>query len=201
MTIDPSPDENGWDSYLDQLKAKWMEKIGSISPWISQYFPEFEAQYSFRMRYRNNLLRVWFTKEDLQGPSGHPLAEAVIAKDKWFVPVVAQVLLAGVVQEGPMPNPEIEGGQIVLIAQNNNIVQRPPQTLNTMHASLSKRIAFNRRILKVEDEISGINSDLAQFVQGLSPAQAIPIYICVNDGNSMRGSQPIGGQYRRQGNL
>jgi hypothetical protein len=65
-------------------------------------------------------------------------------KDKWFapeaelaiyppvnpeeVPDVAQVLLAGVVQEGPMPNPEIEGGQIVLIAQNNNTVQRPPET-------------------------------------------------------------------------
>jgi hypothetical protein len=71
MTIDSSPEENGWESYLDQLKAKWMEKIGSMSPWISQYFLDFEAQYSFRMRYRNNLIRVWFTKEDLQGPGGN----------------------------------------------------------------------------------------------------------------------------------
>jgi hypothetical protein len=58
MTIDPSPEEEGWESYLDQLKMKWMEKIGSMSPWISQYFPEFEAQYWFRMKYPNNLLRV-----------------------------------------------------------------------------------------------------------------------------------------------
>jgi hypothetical protein len=129
------------------------------------------------MKYRNNLLRVWFTKEALRGPSGHPLAEAAISKDKWIapeaeliihppvnseeIPEVAQVLLSGVVQEEPIPNPEIKGGQIVLITQNNNIVQRPPQTLDTMHASLLKQIAYNRRILKVEDEISGINSDLA----------------------------------------
>jgi hypothetical protein len=155
--------------------------------------------------------------KDLRGTSGHPFAEAAISKDKWIapeeelvihppvdpkeVPEVAQVLLSGVVQEEPVPNPEIEGGQIVLIAQNNNTVQRPSQTLDTMHASRSKQNAFNRRILKVEDEISGINSDLAQFVQKLSPDPANPIYVCVNDGASMRGSQPIGGQYWRQGNL
>jgi hypothetical protein len=60
-----------------------MEKIGRMSPWIAQYFPEFEFQCSIRMKYLNNLSRVWFTKGDLRSPSGHPLAEAAISKDKW----------------------------------------------------------------------------------------------------------------------
>jgi hypothetical protein len=77
--------------------------------------------------------------------------------------------LPGTIQEVLIPHPEIDGGQIVLIARNNNAVQRPPQNLDRMHASLSKQIAFNRRIMKTEDEISGINSDLANFVQNLSP--------------------------------
>jgi hypothetical protein len=77
-------------------------------------------------------------------------------------------LFQGTVQEAPIPNPEIEGGHIVLIAQNNNQVQRPSQVLDRMHASYMKQAAFNRRIQKTEDEISGINADLMQFVHQCS---------------------------------
>jgi hypothetical protein len=34
MTIDPSPNEGNWDSYLKQLKGKWREKLGNISPCV-----------------------------------------------------------------------------------------------------------------------------------------------------------------------
>jgi hypothetical protein len=70
-----------------------------------------------------------------------------------------------------------------------------------MHACLQKHVAFNRRVLKNEEEISGINSELAQSVHGLSSDSNVQIYICVNDAPSTRGSQPIHGQYWRQGEL
>jgi hypothetical protein len=129
-------------------------------------------------------------------------AEVLIAPPLPFsIEEAAAARFSGVVQEPPTPNPEIEGCQIVLIAQNNSKVQRPPQYLDRMHASLQKQVAFNGRVLKNEEEISGINSELAQFVLGLSSDPSIPIYICVNDAPSMCGSQPIGGQYWKQGEL
>jgi hypothetical protein len=128
ILIDPSPDEGSWDSYLEQLKGKWMEKLGNMSPWIAQYFPEYQANCSFRMRYRNNLLRVWFTKEDLKSYNVYPLAEAAIPKDKWISPEAevmiylpldpaeiadtAQALLPGTIQDPPPPHPGNLRGQI-----------------------------------------------------------------------------------------
>jgi hypothetical protein len=92
MTIDPSPDDGSWDSYLEQLKEKWMEKLGSISPWIAQYFSECQANYSFKMGYLNNPLRVWFTKEDLKTSNVYPLAEVAVPKDK-CIPSEAEVMI------------------------------------------------------------------------------------------------------------
>jgi hypothetical protein len=125
LTIDPSPEEGNWDSYIERLKGKWMEKLGKMSPWIIQYFADYQANYSFRMRYRNNPLRVWFTKEDLKGTNGYPLAEAAIPKDKWVAPEaeimiypplgldeisgMPEVLLSGTIQEEPYHNPDTPG--------------------------------------------------------------------------------------------
>jgi hypothetical protein len=128
------------------------------APLIAQNSMVPQANYSFRMRYRNNQLRVWFTPEDLKRSKVYPLAEAPMPKDKWIAPEaealmapplpfpieeMAAALFSGVVQEPPIPNPEMGGGQIVLIAENNNKVQRPPQSLDRMHACLQKQVAFN----------------------------------------------------------
>jgi hypothetical protein len=69
-----------------------------------------------------------------------------------FVEHSAQLPFSGVSQGVRIPNPDIAGGHIALIAQNNNPVQEPPFALDRMHASRQKQIAFNRRVLKTEEE-------------------------------------------------
>jgi hypothetical protein len=44
-----------------------------------------------------------------------------------------RILLGGNLQER-YENEEVQGGRIALIASNNNIVQRPPNSLDRMHA-------------------------------------------------------------------
>jgi hypothetical protein len=63
-----------------------------------------------------------------------------------------------------------------------------------MHACQQKQVAFNRRVLKPEEEVSGINSGLADFLQEMSFAPENPVYVCVNVGERTKGTQPIGGQ-------
>jgi hypothetical protein len=61
-----------------------------------------------------------------------------------------------------------------------------------MHAYLQKQVAFNQRILKTEELVSGINVDLAEFLQGMSIK--IPLVACVNVGARMRRTQPVCGE-------
>jgi hypothetical protein len=63
-----------------------------------------------------------------------------------------------------------------------------------MHASLQKQVAFNRRVLKNEELTSGINADLADFLQDMGVAAENPVFVCVNVGERMRGTQPVCGQ-------
>jgi hypothetical protein len=74
-----------------------------------------------------------------------------------------RILLGGRQQER-YDDPEVQGGRTALIASNNNIVQRPPNSLDRMHASYSKQVAYNQRVLSAEDEIAGINSEAAGFL-------------------------------------
>jgi hypothetical protein len=51
------------------------------------------------------------------------------------------------------PDPEVVGGQIALIvAKDNNPVQVPPFNPDRMHASLQKQIAFDRRVLRSDEQ-------------------------------------------------
>jgi hypothetical protein len=61
-----------------------------------------------------------------------------------------------------------------------------------MHSCLQKHVAFNQRILKNEEEISGINSGLANFLQDMQID--IPLFAWINVGERMRGTQPVWGQ-------
>jgi hypothetical protein len=63
-----------------------------------------------------------------------------------------------------------------------------------MHASLQKQIAFNRRALKTEEEVSGINFELADFLNDMRFAPENPVFVCVNVGHTIRGTQPVGSQ-------
>jgi hypothetical protein len=118
-------------------------------------------RYVFKMRYQGNGLRVWLTPEAVAAAGIKPLAETPVGKDIWvthdaevlscppmseeFVEHNAQLLFSGISQGQRVPNHE------------------PPFALDRMHASRQKQIAFNRRILKTEEEVSRINSGLGDF--------------------------------------
>jgi hypothetical protein len=60
-----------------------------------------------------------------------------------------------------------------------------------------KQIAYNERVLKAEDEIAGINCDVADFLSGLNTSEVITV--CVNACASMKKNETIlGGQYWQQ---
>jgi hypothetical protein len=64
-----------------------------------------------------------------------------------------------------------------------------------MHASYSKQVAYNQRVLSPEDEIAGINSEAADFLSQMFVDASKPIIICVNAGESFkRHEQHTGGQ-------
>jgi hypothetical protein len=109
-------------------------------------------------------------------------------------------LLFGESQNARFPNPEIAGGQIALIATNNNPVRVPPPWLDRMHVSLSKQIGFNERVMKAEEKTAAINSGLADFIQDLSFGPAEPVVVCVNVDHTMCGNQPVAGQLWKQRN-
>jgi hypothetical protein len=99
---------------------------------------------------------------------------------------------SGQVQGVRTLNPEIPGGSIALVATNNTEVQFPPASLEKVHAFREKRIAFNKSVLRNEEEVSGINSALLEFLQGMSLATTV--FMSVNVGERMCGTQPICGQ-------
>jgi hypothetical protein len=57
---------------------------------------------------------------------------------------------------------------IIRLCQDN-IVRKPPNSLDRMHASLPKQVAYNQRILSAENEIAGINCDIASFSRRCPP--------------------------------
>jgi hypothetical protein len=95
-----------------------------------------------------------------------PFAEVPVAKDKWasneavvltyppmpdeFADSSAALLFGGQTQE-MYDDPEVQGGKISFIASNNKTVQKPPNSLDRMHPSLPKQVAYNQRVLTTEN--------------------------------------------------
>jgi hypothetical protein len=162
------------------------------------------------MRYQGNTLRVCFTPEEVAAAGMKPLAELPVQKDRWathdpevltyppmsqeFAEHSAQLLFSGISQRARVPNPGVAGGHIALIATNNNSVQDPPFALDSMHAFRQMQISFNHRILKIEEQVAGINSGLGDFLRDLSFSEEDPLFNCVGVRHTMRGTQPVGGQ-------
>jgi hypothetical protein len=61
-----------------------------------------------------------------------------------------------------------------------------------MHDCLQKQVAFDQRILENEEEVAGINADLADLLQEMK--MDTTLFACVNVGGRMRGTQPVCGQ-------
>jgi hypothetical protein len=182
-----------------------------FSPQVAAACDTLGTDFSYKMRYQGNALKVRFTPTANTGAGlEKPLADLPIPKGKWVSKDVvvltyppmpdrhaiqsAQILLGGRQQER-YDDPEVQGGRIALVASNNNKVQKPPNSLDRMHASLPKQVAYSQRVLSAENKIAGINCDIGEFLSQMSPNPAEPVIICVNAGESLKGhKQHFGGR-------
>jgi hypothetical protein len=58
----------------------------------------------------------------------------------------------------------------------------------------SKANGVQSKSFECEEEVSGINSGIADFMQDMSFAEDKPVFVCVHVVERMRGTQPICGQ-------
>jgi hypothetical protein len=186
-------------------------KLRKLSPQAATACDALGSDFSYKMTYQGNVLKVWYTPRDfIRAGLNIPLAEKPTPKDKWFngkVTVLtyppmpddlsvhfARILLGGTQQER-YDDPEVQGGRIALIASDHNKVQRPSSSLDHMHASLPKQVAYNQRVLSAEDQIAGINSEVGDFLSKMSVQPTDSIIICVNAGESLKSHEEhMGGQ-------
>jgi hypothetical protein len=69
-----------------------------------------------------------------------------------------------------------------------------------MRTTFLKQVAYNQRVLEAEQEIAGINCDIADFLSGMSLDPVDQVVICVNGSEPMkRGEEAVGGQLWMQG--
>jgi hypothetical protein len=98
-------------------------------------------------------------------------------------------------------DPEVQGGRIALVEVKKLRVQKPPNSLDRMQSTYLKQTAYNQRIMRAEEEISGINCDVADFVSQMSLDPAEEVIIYVNGSQEMKkGEKAMAGQLWVQGN-
>jgi hypothetical protein len=90
--------------------------------------------------------------------------------------LAATILFDGVLQER-YDDPEVQGGRIALITTKRPLVQRPPNCLDRMTARKQKQVASRERVLKAEDEIAGINCDIADFLSDMNAVEVITMVL------------------------
>jgi hypothetical protein len=129
------------------------------------------------MTYVGNRLRIWFVPAHPSFNDWKPLIESPIPRDKWVTNEAfalshplddgsnldATAIFEGDLQER-YDDPEVQGGKIALIAANSKTVQKPPNCLDRMTTRKQKQVAYNARVSQAEDEVSGINCDIADFL-------------------------------------
>jgi hypothetical protein len=215
LTLDPLPDDEDPTTYPQALQVLWLRRLYELYRQIAVNCASIGQNCSHKMRYIGNSLKVWFAPTAFVQAGWKPLSESSIPKDKWitneafaltYPPMSdehargsADLLFGGRLQER-YNDPEVQGGKIALIVTNNQLVQRPPNSLDRMTSTNQKQVAYNQRVLKAKDEIAGINSDVVDFLSEMSTDLAEPVIICVNSGASMkRNEAAIGGQFWQQG--
>jgi hypothetical protein len=178
-----------------------------------------EDNFSYKVRYVFNKVRVWFVPNgSLQAGFSRPLAEEPCPKDKWISPsglmaysippipdreignLPTLLFGPGAWKQDRYDDPEVQGGSIALIAVKQLRVQKPPNSLDRMQSTYMKQVAYNQRIMKAEEEISGINCDVADFVSQMSLDPAEEVIIYVNGSQEMKkGEKAMAGQLWVQG--
>jgi hypothetical protein len=182
--------------YLRVLKELWMMRLRDISNGIAQCLESLGDDFGIQMRFLYNNLRVWFVPIiSFRAGTKRPLAEEPIPKDKWYSPTDLMAFTSPVAQAkkepsiifGPgsflqelYPDPEVQGGKIVLIAVKQIRAQKPPNGLDRLQSTLQKQVAYNQRIMEAEASTAGINGDLPNFLFNLSFEPQDQLIVCVN---------------------
>jgi hypothetical protein len=84
LTLDPLPDDDDGRAYAEVLRQLWLEKLREPSPRIVAECDNLGQDFSYKVRYQGNALKVWFTPTvHMLAGLGKPLAEAPIPKYKW----------------------------------------------------------------------------------------------------------------------
>jgi hypothetical protein len=202
--------------YLLALKELWIIRLRQISNGVAQCLESIGNDFGVQMRYLYNSLRVWFVPlVSFQAGVRRPLAEEPIPKDKWYSPSdlmaftspVAQVREEPSIIFGPgsflqelYPDPEVQGGKIVLIAFKHLRAQKPPNGLDRLQSTFQKQVAYNQRIMEAEIGIAGINCDVPNFLYDMSFAPEDQLIVCINGSEGMkRDEEAIAGQLWIQG--
>jgi hypothetical protein len=190
MTLMPEEDEDEGRVYPGVLQRMWLEKLGKLCPDLARECLGYGSDFSYRMKYIRNDLRVWFIPTVLsEARRDKVLRETPTQKDKWYsvdtlvltfpplqdekmVPDLARFLLGGTLQEKRYVDPEVQGGKIALIEVKQQPMQKPPDSLDHMHSSFLKQVAYNQRIFKAEDATAAINTDVAEFLMNFSTSRA-----------------------------
>jgi hypothetical protein len=207
--------------YFRVIKELLMERLRKESPYVANAFDRdhLADDFSFRMRYVFNKIRIWYVpNRSLEGGFTRSLGEEPCPKDKWFSPTDLMAVSTPPIEDSEIGNlptllfgpgalsqdryvdPEVQGGKIALIAFKQMRVQKPPNFLDRMQSTFLKQVAYNQRIMKAEEEISGINCDVADFVSKMSLDSAEEVAICVNGSQEMKkGETAMAGQLWIQG--
>jgi hypothetical protein len=219
IALQPVPDDDDPLTYVRILKDLWMERLRRISPGVAQNLALLGDDFGFRVRYAFNGLRIWFPPNPtIQAGMNRPLAEEPYSRDKWYstsdimeftFPTLpdSQIKEEPTILFGPgsllqerYDDPEVQRGKIVPIAFKQNKVQKPPNSLDRMHSTYLKQVAYNDRVIEAEKEVSSINCDVAYFLSGMSFDPNDQVVICVNGSEEMkRNEEAIGGQLWMQG--
>jgi hypothetical protein len=209
--LEPIADETP-EEYVNQVKLKCFQALAPLSLFNQFHMTDVMNRFAFRMKYQGNELRIWFVREGYR-KGLRPLAEQTFPKDRWIgpgefevvtfssmekaaAPQYAEAPFGGNITEGDfVPNPEIPGGNIALIEQNNNRAQKPLETLVQMHAHRETQVAVNDQIDQNRGLISAMNSGMPEVLRDFNVDQAYPVHACVNVAHEMRkGWQSICGQ-------
>jgi hypothetical protein len=86
-------------------------------------------------------------------------------------------------------DPEVQGGKIALIAFKQLRVQKPPNCLDHMQSRFFKQVAYNDRVIEAEKEVASINTDVPDFLSGMTLDPNDQVVICVNGSEEMTGDE------------
>jgi hypothetical protein len=217
--VQQEPDDDAPFFYHGIIKDQCLERLRKQSPQAASLLLSIGDDFGARLRYLANGLRIWFVP-NIARTLGfeRSLAEDPCPKDKWYSPSDIMAFSYPLLpddQMGETPtslfgpwswvqeryaDPEVQGGKIAVIAVKQNRVQKPPNGLDRMRTTFLKQTAYNQRVLEAEQEIAGINCDIAEFLSEMSLDPVDQIVICVNGSEPMkRGEEAVGGQLWMQG--